>query len=185
VPTPSTGFGPQAVRFGCSLHHASATVAAASTTPIVDGCDVAVASTGRRRPVRTANTPLEHHRSGDQQDRRQRASIERSGHRWLPPCANRQPTVGHDLASLLLPVTCTRNCSHPVVTVRRWRLVEANPRLRSLIVGNWPISSPQGIAVPAGHRPVYEAGPTSHGLKPKITLPARRPHWYATDDSER
>jgi hypothetical protein len=31
-----------------------------------------------------------------------------SGHRCSPPCANRQPSVTHDLTSLLLPVNCAR-----------------------------------------------------------------------------
>jgi hypothetical protein len=93
---------------GALLHHPPTAVATFAPASIIDGCDVSVASTGRIRLVRTTSTPLEHHCSGDHQDRRQRASIEPYGHRWSPPCGDRQLSVVHDWSSLLLPVDCAR-----------------------------------------------------------------------------
>jgi hypothetical protein len=90
------------------LHHSATAIAAAFTTPNIDRCDVAVASLGRIRPGWVVPAPLEHHRSGDQQDRRQRALIEPSGHRWSLRCADCQASVVLDRISLLLPLTCAR-----------------------------------------------------------------------------
>jgi hypothetical protein len=183
---------------GGSLHHSPTAVATFSATPIVDGCDIAVASTSRIRPAWVTSTPLEHHRSGDQQDRRQRASIEPCGHRWSQPCRDRKPFMGHDQGSLLLPVNGIRmGVAHGETLEVAW-LVEANSRWRSLIVGNSHVSSKMNSACVLGrrsgvsadnttrcHLPTCGTSPTSQGPNPTIALPARRSHWYATGDGER